>query len=190
MIAGLAVSSGLMVGSAPGRSAVRASTVNMANIVDTAKSLQGPVVFWGADGPAIGKEESDIRGYDNFEKFVKAVTDAGLAGALSGPGPFTVFAPTDAAFADFTGEITADILKNHVVPGVLKVDQITGDLTTLQGSKLIYGRRFRKTFLDYAMVGIVSSGPSKGQVYPCDVKCDNGIIHSIDTILVPGAYKA
>merc|ERR1712094_110970 len=63
----------------------------------------------------------------------------------------------------FQGTVTADILKYHVVEGKITSDAISGDLKTLQGDSLKYGRRFRKTFLDGAMVGNKSAGPSKSQ---------------------------
>lgn len=193
MLAGLAVASALSVGTAPAtrRVSLQArSTVSMAgDIMATAKGLQGPVIFWGSAGVLVGKDESDVKGYDNFEKFVAAVEKAGLSDTLKGAGPFTVFAPTDAAFDDFKGEVTADILKYHVVAGKVPLASIQGDLKTVEGSTLKYGRRFRKTFLDYAMVGITSSGASKGQVYPVDVECSNGLIHAIDVVLAPGTYK-
>lgn len=171
------------------RAAVRSSNVVMAeDIVTTLTKLQGPVIYWGSEGTLSGHEESDIKGYDNFGSLCGAVVKAGLADTLKGPGPFTVFAPTDAAVADFKGEITADILKYHVVAGKVKLADIQGPLKTVQGNSLFYGRRFRKTFLDSAMIGITSSGASKGQVYPSDVECSNGIVHAIDCVLVPGAY--
>ena len=43
-------------------------------------------------------------------------------------------------------------------------------------------------WLDYAIIGLKSEGPSKSSNWPADVECDNGIIHAIDTVLVPGAY--
>ena len=42
--------------------------------------------------------------------------------------------------------------------------------------------------IDYAIIGLKSEGPSKSSNWPSDVECDNGIIHAIDTVLVPGAY--
>lgn len=69
-----------------------------ANIVETLKSLPGPGIVWGSEGVPLGHEENDIKGYDNFDRLVNAVAAAGLADALSGPGPFTVFAPTNSAF--------------------------------------------------------------------------------------------
>ena len=48
--------------------------------------------------------------------------------------------------------------------------------------------RIRKNWLDYAIIGLKSEGPSKSSNWPADVQCDNGVIHAIDTVLVPGAY--
>merc|ERR1711924_286773 len=98
---------------------------------------------------------------------------AGLDKTLSGAGPYTVFAPSDQAFEDFQGTVTEDILKYHVVEGKITSDAISGDLKTLQGGSLKYDRRFRKTFLDGAMVGNKSAGPSKSQNWPCDVECSS-----------------
>ena len=158
------------------------------DIVATASTLQGPELFWGSEGVELGHEESDIKGYDNFGKFVDALKSAGLDKTLSGGGPFTVFAPTDAAFDDYQGKVTADVLKYHVVEGKIATSAISADLKTLEGKSLKYGRRFRKTFLDGAMVGNKSAGPSKSQNFPCDVECSNGLIHSIDMVLTPGGY--
>ncbi|CAN0433188.1 unnamed protein product [Discosporangium mesarthrocarpum] len=155
------------------------------DILSTAETLNGPILYWGSEGATMGKEESDIKGYDNFTKFTAAVKDAGLADTLSGGGPYTVFAPVDSAFDDYTGELSATVLKNHIVEGKVTHAQIQGDLNTLAGKTLTYGRRFRKTFLDEAMVGIYSAGASKGQVFPVDVECSNGILHAIDVVLAP-----
>jgi len=187
MLAGLGVTSALNVGASP-RVNTRATGVNMADIIDTAKSLQGPDIFWGSEGPMVGKEESEIKGYDNFGKFVAAVEAAGLTDALKGAGPMTVLAPSDSAFDNFQGEITADILKYHVIPQKVTTSTMGSDLPTLQGGTLKYRRFARKDFLDSAMVGVKSAGPSKSQNWPSDVECDNGVIHSIDTVLVPGAF--
>jgi len=116
---------------------------------------------------------------------VKAVSDAGLAQALSGPGPFTVFAPVNTAFEESKVPASADLLKYHVVPGKFTLAQITGDLKTLQGSSLQYSRKFRKTFVDDAIVG-QEDNFGGGSKYPVDIVCDNGIIHAISTVLAPG----
>jgi len=163
----------------------RVKTSLNANIVETLKTLQGPGICWGSEGVLLGHEENAIKGYDNFDKLVEAVAKAGLADALSGPGPFTVFAPTNSAIEGFTGEITADVLKYHVVPGKVTYAQISGDLKTLEGSSLKYSRKFRKTFVDDAIVG-QEDNFGGGSKFPKDVECDNGVIHAISSILTPG----
>mmetsp|Transcript_13865 Transcript_13865/g.19855 ORF Transcript_13865/g.19855 Transcript_13865/m.19855 type:complete len:204 (+) Transcript_13865:95-706(+) len=170
---------------APSAFAPRGNSALNANIVDTLKTLQGPGVCWGSEGPPLGHEENEVRFYNNFNNLVKAVSDAGLAQALSGPGPFTVFAPVNTAFEESKVPASADLLKYHVVPGKFTLAQITGDLKTLQGSSLQYSRKFRKTFVDDAIVG-QEDNFGGGSKYPVDIVCDNGIIHAISTVLAPG----
>jgi uncharacterized surface protein with fasciclin (FAS1) repeats len=156
-----------------------------ANIVDTVANLQGPGVVWGAEGIAVGKEESELRYYDNFGSFIEAVKAAGLVDALSGPGPFTVFAPTDSAFAAYKGPLTAEVLMYHVVPSKIASGSINGPMATLQGNTLTYERKFRKTFVDDAIIGQISFGSTP---FPSDVECDNGVVHTISVVLDPN-YK-
>merc|ERR1712222_19212 len=148
----------------------RTSVARDASIADTIAELQGPEIFWGSEGVLVGKDEADIKGYDNFSK---------LSAALS-------------AFEKHEKEvgtpITADVLKYHVIPGKKTLDMLTTDQETLQGGTLTSYRKFRKNWLDFAIVGLKSEGPSKGSNWPADVEADNGIIHGIDTVLVPGAY--
>ncbi len=114
-----------------------------------------------------------------------AVEAAGLAGTLSGDGPFTVFAPTDAAFnalpmgtidallADPMGELT-DILLYHVVPGeALSTDLVDGQsITTLNGASVTVS---------------IGGGVfiNDAQVTVADIETDNGIVHVIDGVLLP-----
>ena len=82
----------------------------------------------------------------SFKTLAKLLTDAGLVDTLKGPGPFTVFAPTDAAFAalpegtvaNLLGDIPAltKILTYHVVPGQMTPDEVVGEQTTAQGETL------------------------------------------------------
>merc|ERR1712182_185642 len=82
----------------------------------------------------------------------------------------------------------ADVLKYHVIEGKKSMDALNSDQKTLNGGTLTYYRKFRKNWLDYAIIGLKSEGPSKSSNWPADVACDNGVIHAIDTVLVPGAY--
>jgi uncharacterized surface protein with fasciclin (FAS1) repeats len=115
-----------------------------------------------------------------------AVNTAGLQGALSGPGPFTVFAPTDAAFAalpdgviddllsDPTGELT-QILLYHVVDGKsLSTDLSDGlMITTLHGDSVKVTISGSDVFIDTAQVTLA------------DIETDNGVVHVIDAVLLP-----
>jgi uncharacterized surface protein with fasciclin (FAS1) repeats len=119
----------------------------------------------------------------NFKTLAAALTAAGLVDTLKGPGPFTVFAPTDAAFAKVPkadldallkdkAKLTA-VLTYHVVPGkVMAKDVKAGKVKTVQGSELTV-----------ATMGGVTVDQAK--VTATDIAADNGVIHVIDTVLMP-----
>lgn len=120
----------------------------------------------------------------SFNTLVAAVQAAGLAETLSGPGPFTVFAPTDDAFAKLPEgtveglledkEQLTKILTYHVVAGkVMAADvQSLDTATTVEGSDLKID---------------TSSGVkvNDATVTQADIEADNGVIHVIDTVLLP-----
>ena len=119
----------------------------------------------------------------NFSTLVTAVKAAGLVETLKGAGPFTVFAPTDAAFAKVPKAtldgLLADkaaltkVLTYHVVAGkVMAADVKAGHVKTVQGT-------------DLAMAtdgGVTVNG---AKVVAADVAASNGVIHAIDTVLMP-----
>ncbi|TAG24316.1 MAG: fasciclin domain-containing protein [Burkholderiales bacterium] len=117
----------------------------------------------------------------NFTTLVTAVKAAGLVETLSGAGPFTVFAPTDEAFAKVPKEALEALLKDkdalsktltyHVVAGkVMAADIKAGAVKTVQGSDVML-----------ATEGGVTVGGAK--VVAADVQTSNGVIHAIDTVL-------
>ena len=119
----------------------------------------------------------------SFKTLAAALTAAGLVDTLKGPGPFTVFAPTDAAFAKIPkakldallkdkDKLTA-VLTYHVVPGkVMAADVKAGKVKTVQGSELTVSTK-----------GGVKV--DKAKVTKTDIVADNGVIHVIDTVLMP-----
>jgi len=124
----------------------------------------------------------------NFTVLVEALQTAGLVDALKGAGPFTVFAPTDAAFTALLDSLgvtkaellarddLADILKYHVLSGssVMSADLAAAqDVTTLEGSDLTVTK-------DGSTVRAGSAGVSAA-----DISCSNGVIHIIDSVLLP-----
>ena len=167
----------------------RQNTALSASIADTIAALEGPEIFWGSEGVAAGFDEADIKGRDNFTKLAAALAAEGVD--LSS-GEYTVLAPSDSAFEKHENEvgtpIDAAVLKYHVIEGKKDLDGLTTDQETLNGGTLTAYRKFRKNWLDFAIVGLQSEGPSKSSSWPANVECDNGMIHAIDTVLVPGAY--
>ena len=120
----------------------------------------------------------------NFKTLVAAVKAAGLAETLSSPGPFTVFAPTDAAFAKLPAGTVDALLKDipklkailtyHVVSGaVMAKDVKTGMVPTVNGQSLD---------VKADSMGVTVNG---AKVVTADVKASNGVIHVIDTVLLP-----
>ena len=126
----------------------------------------------------------------DFSILVEAVVAADLAGTLSGTGPFTVFAPTNAAFAALLTELgiskdalLADkalltkVLTYHVLPArVLKADVPVGPtITTVQGN----------TFTVDANLDITDRNGRKARITATDVLASNGVIHVIDKVILP-----
>jgi uncharacterized surface protein with fasciclin (FAS1) repeats len=130
----------------------------------------------------------------DFTTLVAAVQAAGLEETLRGEGPFTVFAPTDEAFAalpagtldallaDPTGQL-ADILTYHVVPGaVLAADVVALDgqaVTTVNGATITVG------VADDGTVTLTDAAGNEVMVVATDVEASNGVIHVIDGVLLP-----
>ena len=158
-----------------------------ANIMDTLKSLEGPGQVWGADGIAQDKGEADFRRSDNFGLFSARLASSGVAETLKGAGPFTVFAMTDPAIEAHeqkVGPVNAEVLKYCIVAGKVSASGVSSaDLTTLQGKKITYSRKFRKDFVDDAILGEKTFGPFAD--YPIDIACDNGVIHTIGIAMSP-----
>lgn len=122
----------------------------------------------------------------SFKTLIKALTAAGLIDTLQGDGPFTIFAPTDAAFAKLPQDAVRDLLKPenkqilrqvltyHVVSGkVLSSDLKSGDLKSLQG--------------DPISIKINSNGVevNDAKVTKADIQGSNGVIHQIDNLILP-----
>ena len=130
---------------------------------------------------------------------VAAVKQAGLVETLSGAGPFTVFAPTDDAFAQVPAvtrdgwmrpaqkEVLAGILKYHVVPGKLTAADLTDKITEGGGKAVLKtadGQDLTATKSGEAIV-LTSASGNKATVTQADVGQSNGVIHVVDAVLVP-----
>lgn len=142
-------------------------SASAANIVETAKSA------------------------GNFTTLLAAAEAAGLVEALSGPGPITVFAPTDEAFAKLPAGTVEDLLKPenkeklagilsyHVIPGAVTAEQVPMEMTAIDtlksgGDKSIEVMK--------SADGVTVDG---AKVVTADIMADNGVIHVIDSVILP-----
>lgn len=120
-----------------------------------------------------------------FKTLVTAVQAAGLVDVLRSPGPFTVFAPTDEAFAKLPPGTVQTLVQNvpqlsriltyHVVPGKL----MQSDLQTVASLKSVEGSPIPIAATDGFEV-------KNATVIAADVEADNGVIHVIDTVILMG----
>ena len=125
----------------------------------------------------------------SFSTLVAAVKAAGLVDTLKGEGPFTVFAPSDEAFATLPAGTVEDLIKPenkekltailllHVLPGAVKSTDVAGkklDATTVGGTNV-------------AVDGTDGVTVNGAKVVTADIACTNGIIHVIDSVILPKA---
>ena len=125
----------------------------------------------------------------NFTTLVAAVKAAGLVDTLKSAGPFTVFAPTDAAFAKLPAGTVEALLKDpeklkgillyHVVSGKVMAAQVVNMKTakSVEGSPIMIMAKGGKVMVDNA------------NVVKTDIACDNGVIHVIDSVILPGTMN-
>lgn len=127
-----------------------------------------------------------------FSTLVTAVKSADLVNTLKGDGPFTVFAPTDEAFAALpqgtlemllkpeNKQTLVKILTYHVVTGKVTAKEVStlSDATTVEGSKVMISADMNKVMINDA------------NVIKADVMTSNGVIHVIDAVLLPSDVKA
>ncbi len=123
----------------------------------------------------------------NFKTLAAALQAAGLVDTLKGAGPFTVFAPTDEAFAKLPAGTVEDLLKPenkqklisiltyHVVAG----DVMANDVVKLSEAKTLNGKEV-KIMVEGGKVMVDGANVTK-----TDIKCSNGVIHVIDSVLLP-----
>jgi uncharacterized surface protein with fasciclin (FAS1) repeats len=138
--------------------------------------------------PASKKDIVDTAvGAGGFKTLVVAVSKAGLVETLKGKGPFTVFAPTDEAFAKLPEGTVAELIKPenkekltailtyHVIPGKVTAKDVVklSEAKTVQGSSVDIKVDDGKVYIDGA------------QVVKADIHTSNGVIHVIDSVILP-----
>ena len=160
--------------------------MKLKSLIFAAAALALPVTAQAGPDKADKTVVEIAAGAEDFSTLVTAVTAAGLAEALSGEGPFTIFAPSNSAFAKLpkgtvesllkpeAKEKLAAILKYHVVAGkVMAADVKAGKVKTLNGKELTISIADGKVKVDDATV------------VKTDLVGTNGVIHVIDAVVLP-----
>ena len=171
---------------------VTVGATTAANWVEPAIATPAPVVNPAASqlAQAPGTIVQVASGADQFKTLVQAVQAANLVDALSAPGPLTVFAPTDAAFADLPAGVLeallrpenrpllTEILTYHVVPGRVTAASLrSGSVTTLQGSGIAVNVTPERVVVN------------NGSVTTADIAASNGVVHEVNRVLIPESLK-
>ena len=146
------------------------------------------MLFTVSHASAMSKDIVDTAaGAGQFKTLVAAIEAAGLVDTLKGDGPFTVFAPTDEAFAKLPAGTVDDLLKPenkdklvailtyHVVPGKIMAADIAGKSTAV---KTVQGDTLDVDATDGVKV-------DKAEVVKADIDATNGVIHVIDSVVMP-----
>lgn len=149
------------------------------------------ICVFGTNGWATDYAKKDIVdtavAAGSFKTLATALTAAGLIETLKAKGPFTVFAPTDEAFAKLPPGTLADLLKpenKEKLKSILTYHVVAGEVTAadvikLQSAKTVNGQALKITVKD----GTVMVDNAK--VTKTDIMCSNGVIHVIDAVLLP-----
>lgn len=121
----------------------------------------------------------------NFKTLAKALTEAGLVDTLKGKGPFTVFAPTDEAFAKLPkGTVDALLKDKQKLTAVLTYHVVAGKVMAADAAKLTTAKTVNGKNLTIK-AGKDSLHVDGATVVKADIAASNGVIHVIDTVLLP-----
>jgi len=185
-LAALAAAAAITVAACGGSTEETAATpaaTESAAVAESAMPEEAPAEETAA--PALGTVVDVASGTEGFSTLVSALTAGELVDTLNGAGPFTVFAPTDDAFAALPAGVLdalllpenkgtlVQILTYHVVPGtVLAADIADGEVATVEGQNVTLS----------TADGVTVNG---AKVIQADVMADNGVIHVIDAVILP-----
>jgi uncharacterized surface protein with fasciclin (FAS1) repeats len=163
--------------------------VGMATVrIDAAPSLERDAATAGATQDVVATAVE----CGHFKTLTKALEAAGLTATLKGKGPFTVFAPSDEAFARLPSGALVNLLKPenkeglkaillmHVVPG----DLLIADVKKLKDAKTAGGEKVELT--NHLLTGVhIGTRKHMAHVENSDIHASNGVIHVIDTVIMP-----
>ncbi len=152
----------------------------------------------GAGGETGG--QTLAAGLDQNGRFFQAAKAAGLDATLAGPGPYTVLVPSDDAFGKVQGGALGDstnpqnraeltrVLTYHILPGTILAEDIGKAIDNAEGSTMLatMGGQTLTATRDGDRIILTDSAGTKATVTKADNRFSNGVVHNIDTVLVPG----
>ena len=157
----------------------------LAAVIAVPLAITGGMAKAGSDSTIVDKAASA----GNFSMLLTAVKAAGLDEALKGDGPFTVFAPTDDAFKKLPAgkldellkpenkEMLASVLKHHVVPGKVMASEVA----SLKEARTVNGQSAK---ISMSGGSVMING---AKVVKTDIAASNGVIHVIDSVILPAS---
>ena len=163
------------------------------------KTIAAAAAFAAIAGTATANTIVEIAaGDERFSTLVAAVTAAGLADTLSGPGPFTVYAPVNDAFAALPEGTVEALLQPENLGDLTNVLLYHVDDRELMSSDFAAGANYYKPVLDserlcitsHSGVTIADGTGEIATVVIADIEASNGVIHVIDKVLLPGTRPA
>lgn len=193
------MSSAAMLALSACNSAPEAEPLAEETVAAEATAAPGNSMVGGVEMMATDPIPTNASKAPNLTTLVTAVTQAGLGETLAGPGPFTVFAPTNDAFgavdkATLDGLMAPEgkdnltkVLTYHVVPGTMTAADLAAKIQEGNGTaklKTVEGEELTLT-MDGDKVKIAGMGGSMATVSQADVMQSNGVVHVIDGVLVP-----
>ena len=162
--------------------------MNLTSLILAAAVVAAPMTAFAGDMNKMDTKKDIVDtavAAGSFKTLATALEAAGLVDTLKGPGPFTVFAPTDAAFAKLPAGTIEGLLKDkpkltailtyHVVAGNVKA----ADVVKLDSAKTVNGQSVAIKVVDGKVM------VDNATVTTADVEASNGVIHVIDTVLLP-----
>jgi len=142
----------------------------------------------GSEAPAAQSIVATAQGAGSFNTLVAAVQAAGLVDTLNGPGPFTVFAPTDEAFAALPAGTLDSLLlpeNREQLAAILTYPGVSGDLRAAQVVGLTSAPTVNGASISIAVEGGSVRLNGAATVTQTDIACTNGVIHVIDHVILP-----
>jgi uncharacterized surface protein with fasciclin (FAS1) repeats len=156
---------------------------------DSASDKARSTAEQAASQPSGGGDIIDVAvGAGSFGTLASALTAAGLVDTLKGPGPFTVFAPTDAAFAKLPAGTLDSLLKPEnkaKLTKILTYHVVKGKVTAARVTNLSQAKTVAGPAIDIKVSGGKVMLNNKATVTQTDIKATNGIIHVIDNVILP-----